>query len=283
VTDEPASRRGHRPDPPVAADFRRQQRHVPLQARPDHLRLQSTVEQHGIEQPLETICSGHAEAGLRGPQQRRDPALVHPLDRADPLEQRTVEEQLPVGVVHAHRERSEILERRRVALVHAGGAQLHHRAVVAATAVCVRDRHLKLVLLARCRGDAHGGAAVDGHPVQKADLAQPAHLAARAGERGSLGHQLHRHREREHGVAVHAVVVEVAIARELELAYLLAFAQQRLPRRGRQAGGRADHHLGFALAPAAELLLEHAAALLDRNQRDAASRELALQLRRHHA
>ena len=132
----------------------------------------------------------------------------------------------------------------------------------------------------------------------------------------SLRHQLHRDREWEHRPPVDAVIAEVQVARQVERVEGLqrdlaavrgrtagglrrTTGEQRQPgelgltgsparrrrrvRRPRKSGGRADHHLGLALAPAAQLLLEHPSALLEADQRDAAAGELGFQPGGDHA
>ena len=94
------------------------------------------------------------------------------------------------------------------------------------------------------------------------------------------------------GAAVEAVVAEVEVAGEVErrararrrrrrpcAAARAACASSGQRRRGARDPAAADHDLGLALAPAAQLLVEQPAAGLDGDQRHAALGELALRPR----
>ncbi len=143
--------------------------------------------------------------------------------------------------------------------------------------------------------------------MQQADLPQARDLQRRVAGGGGLGQQLHRHREREHGTAVDAMVVEVQVVLEIEGAddvdgavgrarhggvdgqqrecpgvELVVGRRSAVHTRGGERGRSADHDLGLALAPEAQLLGEVPAAGVDRDQLHAAPRELLLELRRHH-
>ena len=82
-----------------------------------------------------------------------------------------------------------------------------------------RDRDLDLVGAGprrRVDADARRPVVLERQARQQADLAQARELSPGLRRDGELCHQLHRDREREHRSAVDAVIVEVAIALEVE-------------------------------------------------------------------
>ena len=96
-----------------AADRAGQQRHVPVQPRPDHLHLERAVDEHRVEQPralgaADARAPASTAAGARWRRARPCPSIA-PM----PLEQRAVEQQVAVGLVDAHREGREPLEHAR--------------------------------------------------------------------------------------------------------------------------------------------------------------------------
>ena len=220
-----------------------------------------------------------------------------------------MEEEVAVGVGERHRERRQRVERGRQLGARAVAGEARERAVVRALA---GDQHLDAVVLG-LDGDADRqlDPVRHGDPLQQADPAQPGELASGRGDARCLGHQLHRAGEREHRLAVDAVVGQVAVVGDAEAALEAprvgrceeaTAAQERgklairagggwragaggfdgCGRRGRaEPLGGADHDLGLTGRAALELVDQHPRAGGDVDQRDAAPGELLLERRRH--